>query len=239
MKKTVLVNGGSRGIGRAVVEAFAHRGYRVAFTYKNSEEAARCLALSVGALAIRADTACEEEVVAAVARAEEELSGIGCLVNNAAVAGFSLFTDITLSEWNRFLSVNLTGAFLYSREVLKYMLPRHEGKIVNMASMWGVTGASCEVHYSAAKAGLIGMTRALAKEVGPSGITVNAVAPGVIMTDMNRALSEDDLAALREETPLMKLGTAEDVARAVLFLAGEGGDFITGEVLNVNGGFVI
>ena len=108
-----------------------------------------------------------------------------------------------------------------------------------MASMWGVTGASCEVHYSAAKAGLIGMTRALAKEVGPSGITVNAVAPGVIMTDMNRALSEEDLAALREETPLMKLGTAEDVARAVLFLAGEGGDFITGEVLNVNGGFVI
>ena len=108
-----------------------------------------------------------------------------------------------------------------------------------MASMWGVTGASCEVHYSATKAGLIGMTRALAKEVGPSGITVNAVAPGVIMTDMNRALSEEDLAALREETPLMKLGTAEDVARAVLFLAGEGGDFITGEVLNVNGGFVI
>ena len=239
MKQTVLVNGGSRGIGRAIVETFARGGYRVAFTYKNSEEAARELSASTGALAICADTACEEDVRRAVAYAEEELCGIGCLINNAAVAGFSLFTEITLEEWNRFFAVNLTGAFLYSREVLRRMLVRHEGKIINIASMWGVTGASCEVHYSAAKAGMIGMTRALAKEVGPSGITVNAIAPGVIMTDMNRALSEEDLAALREETPLSRLGTPEDVARAAYFLAGEGGDFITGEVLSVNGGFVI
>lgn len=239
MKKTLLVNGGSRGIGRAIVEKFTEDGYRVAFTYKSSGEAARELAEKTGALALFADTASEGDVMRAVARAEEELSGIGCLVNNAAVAGFSLFTDITLEEWNRFFSVNLTGAFLYSREVLKRMIPRHEGKIINIASMWGVTGASCEVHYSAAKAGMIGMTRALAKEVGPSGITVNAVAPGVILTDMNRALSEEDLAALREETPLMRLGMPEDIARAVAYLAGDGGDFITGEVLNVNGGFVI
>lgn len=239
MRKTVLVNGASRGIGRAIVEKFTEEGYRVAFTYKDSEEAARELSATTGSLAIRADTACEKDVIQAVARAEEELFGIGCLVNNAAIAGFSLFTEISLEEWNRFLGVNLTGAFLYSREVLKRMLPRHEGKIINIASMWGVTGASCEVHYSAAKAGLIGMTRALAKEVGPSGITVNAIAPGVILTDMNRALSGADLAALREETPLARLGTTEDIARAVYFLAGEGGDFITGEVLNVNGGFVI
>lgn len=239
MKKTVLVNGGSRGIGRAIVEKFSEEGFRVAFTYRNSKDAAEELAAKTGALAIRADTAREEDVAGAVDLAERELSGIGCLVNNAAVAGFSLFTDISLEEWNRFFSVNLTGAFLYSREVLKRMIPRHEGKIVNIASMWGVTGASCEVHYSAAKAGMIGMTRALAKEVGPSGITVNAVAPGVILTDMNRALSEEDLSALRDETPLMRLGLPEDVARAVLFLAGDGGDFITGEVLNVNGGFVI
>lgn len=239
MKKTILVNGGSRGIGKAIVELFATAGWQVAFTYKSSAEEAAFLSERTGALALRADTACEEEVIAAVEKAEEALSGIGCLVNNAAVSSFSLFTDITLADWNSLFSVNLTGAFLYSREVLRHMLSRHAGKIVNIASMWGVTGASCEVHYSAAKAGMIGMTRALAKEVAPSGITVNAIAPGVIMTDMNRALSEEDLRALCEETPLGRLGRVEDVAEAVRYLAEESGDFVTGQVLQVNGGFVI
>lgn len=237
--KTVLITGGSRGIGRAMVELFSKNGYKVAFTYKNSENEAKNLAELTGALAICADSAIEADVLNAVDIARDRLGRIDCLINNAGISSFSLFTDITLDEWNRHLAVNLTGAFLYSKAVIPGMVSRKQGRIINITSMWGVVGSSCEVHYSTAKAGLIGMTKALAKELGPSGITVNAIAPGLIDTDMNRGLSDADIAAVAEETPLMRIGYAEEVARAALFLAGEGAGFITGEIMNVSGGYIM
>jgi 3-oxoacyl-[acyl-carrier protein] reductase len=236
--RSVLITGGSRGIGRAMVELFAKEGYRVAFTYLSSEKEAKALAEKTGALAIRADSEKEDEILSAVAEAEAALGGIDCLINNAAISGFSLLTDITTEEWDRFLRVNLTAPFIFSRAVLPAMIRKGQGRIVNITSMWGLVGASCEVHYSATKAGLIGFTKALAKEVGPSGITVNAIAPGVIETDMNRALSEEDLSALREETPLSRLGKPEEIARAALFLCSEDAGFITGEIMNISGGFI-
>lgn len=237
--KTVLITGGSRGIGRAMVELFCENGYKVAFTYKNSENQAKSLAESTGALAIAADSASEADVVAAVALAEKELGHIDCLINNAGVSSFSLFTDLTLEDWNNHMAVNLTGAFLYSKAVIPGMVSKKSGRIINITSMWGVVGSSCEVHYSTAKAGLIGMTKALAKELGPSGITVNAIAPGLIDTDMNSALSEEDIKAVAEETPLMRIGLAREVAQAALFLASDSASFITGEIMNVSGGYIV
>lgn len=237
--KNVLITGGSRGIGRAMVELFASNGYSVAFTYKSSENEAKSLAEATGAIAIKADSASESDVLYAVNTAICELGSIDCLINNAGISSFSLFTDITLDMWNEHLAVNLTGAFLYSKAVIPGMVARKEGRIINITSMWGITGSSCEVHYSTAKAGLIGMTKALAKELGPSGITVNAIAPGLIDTDMNRCLSDDDIRAIEDETPLMRIGTSSEVAKAALFLAGEGASFITGEVMNVSGGYLI
>ena len=236
--RSVLITGGSRGIGRAMVELFAAEGWQVAFTYLRSEEEAKALAEKTGALAIRADAESESEILASVAEAESAFGGIDCLINNAAIAGFSLLTDVSTEEWNRFLRINLTAPFLYCRAVLPSMIRKHEGRILNISSMWGLVGASCEVHYSATKAGLIGFTKALAKEVGPSGITVNAIAPGVIETDMNRALSEEDLCALKEETPVGRLGSPMEVARAALFFCSEEAGFITGEILNMSGGFI-
>jgi 3-oxoacyl-[acyl-carrier protein] reductase len=239
MMKTVLITGGSRGIGSELVRHFSSNGYSVAFTYKSSVKEATSLALETGALAIRADSAVESDVSFAVNTAIEKLGGIDCLINNAAVSSFSLFTDITLEEWNNMISVNLTGAFLYSRGVIPDMLKRKQGRIINITSMWGLVGSSCEVHYSATKAALIGMTKALAKELGPSGITVNAIAPGVINTEMNAKLSDEDKAVLVDDTPVMRIGEPSDVAAAALFLAGDGASFITGEVLNVSGGYVM
>lgn len=237
--KTVLITGGSRGIGRAMVELFCENGYKVAFTYKNSESQAKNLAETMGAVAIKADSASEAEVVEAVKAAENALGKIDCLINNAGISSFSLFTDLTLEEWNRHLAINLTGAFLYSRAVIPGMVSRKRGRIINITSMWGIVGSSCEVHYSTAKAGLIGMTKALAKELGPSGITVNAIAPGLIATDMNACLSEEDINEVVEETPLMRVGLPSEVARAALFLASEGASFITGEVMNLSGGYIM
>jgi 3-oxoacyl-[acyl-carrier protein] reductase len=211
----------------------------VAFTYRSSEAVAVELAEQTGALAIMADSRSESDVRSAVEATLSAYGRIDCLINNAAISSFSLFTDITLEDWNDMISVNLTGAFLYSKLVIPDMLKRKSGRIINITSMWGLVGASCEVHYSAAKAGLIGMTKALAKELGPSGITVNAIAPGVINTDMNERLSAEDRECLIDSTPLMRIGEVADVAEAALFLAGEGASFITGDVLNVSGGYVI
>ncbi|MBO7196297.1 MAG: 3-oxoacyl-ACP reductase FabG [Clostridia bacterium] len=237
--KTVLITGGSRGIGRAMVELFSANGYKVAFTYKNSESKAKSVAEATGALAICADSALESDILSAVKLAEEHLGHIDCLINNAGVASFSLFTDITLEQWNEHLAVNLTGAFLYSKAVIPSMVSRKSGRIINITSMWGITGSSCEVHYSTAKAGLIGMTKALAKELGPSGITVNAIAPGLIATDMNGTLDEETVNGIAEETPLMRIGSADEVAGAALFLASEAASFITGDVMNLSGGYIM
>ncbi|MBQ8381260.1 MAG: 3-oxoacyl-ACP reductase FabG [Clostridia bacterium] len=237
--KTVLITGGSRGIGRAAVKLFSKNGYRVAFTYKSSEEEAKALARECGALAIKADSESESDIISAVSLVESELGGIDILINNAAVSSFSLLTDISLAEWRRVVDTSLTGAFLYSREALRSMIRKKWGRIVNVSSMWGLVGSSCEVHYSAAKAGLIGFTKALAKEVGPSGITVNAVAPGVIDTDMNSSLSDEELSALCDETPVSRIGSPEEVAKAIYFLAGDDSSFVTGEILNISGGFVV
>lgn len=237
--KIALITGGSRGIGRAIVELFTEAGYSVAFTYKSSKTAAEELAARTGALAIAADSAVAADVERAVSTVEQKLGNVDVLINNAAVSSFSLFTDLTLEAWRASFATNVDGAFLYSRLVLPSMIRNHKGSIINISSMWGQVGSSCEVHYSATKAALIGMTKALAKEVGPSGITVNCIAPGVIDTDMNSALSDEDMAALKDETPLMRIGTPREVAEAALFLASERAAFITGAVLNVNGGLVV
>ena len=237
--KTVLITGGSRGIGKAIVEYFSKNGYSVAFTYKSSDNEAKNLAESTGAVAIKADSLYEEQVVNAVKTAENALGKIDCLINNAGVSSFSLFTDLSLEDWNNTLGVSLTGAFLYSRAVVPGMVSRKCGRIINITSIWGIVGSSCEVHYSASKSGLIGMTKALAKEVGLSGITVNSVSPGVILTDMTSHFDEETMNALKEETPLNKIGTPEDVAGAVSFLASKDADFITGQNISVNGGMNI
>ena len=161
------------------------------------------------------------------------------LINNAGIAQQKLFTDITNEDWNAMVGVNLSGVFYCCRAALPYMIRQKAGSIVNVSSMWGICGASCEAHYSAVKAGVIGLTKALAKEEGPSGITVNCVAPGVIDTDMMASFTAEDKAALAEETPVGRLGTAEEVAKLLLYLAGEDAGYITGQVFGVNGGLVI
>lgn len=244
MAQTVLITGASRGIGRATARLFADRGWQVAVNYRQSAQAAAELCAELcraggRAVPIRADVSVRADVERMIAQADELFGGVDVLVNNAGIAGQKLFTDITDEEWNRMVAVDLTGVFYCCQAVLPHMIHQKSGRIINLSSMWGVTGGSCEVHYSAVKAGVIGLTKALAKELGPSNIRVNCVAPGVIGTEMNAALSEDDMAALKEETPLMRLGTPRDVAEAIYFLAGEGGSFFTGQVLSPNGGFVI
>ena len=237
--KTVLITGGSRGIGRELVRAFSGRGYSVAFTYKASKEEALLLSEETGAYPIYADSLSEADVTRAVAVARERLGDIYCLINNAGVSSFGLFGDIKTDEWRRVLGTNLDAAFLYSREVSRDMVRMHTGRIINVSSMWGICGSSCEVAYSTSKAGINGMTKALAKELGPSGITVNAIAPGLIDTDMNSSLSAEDIQSIVDETPMMRIGNPSDVSALALFLAGEGASFITGEIISVNGGFVI
>ena len=246
MMRNVFLTGGSRGIGAAAVLALARAGYNVAFTYHAHPEAAEAVAAQARALSpagtflpICADAGDSTQVCAAVAQAEEALGSLQVLVCNAGIAQQKLFTDTTDEDWHRMMAVDLDGAFYACRAVLPGMIRQKYGRVVLISSMWGQTGGSCEVHYSAAKAGVIGLTKALAKEEGPSGITVNCVAPGVIETDMMASFTAEDKAALAEETPVERLGTPEEVARTLVFLAGRGAGFITGQVLGVNGGIVI
>ena len=235
----VLITGGTGDIGREAVRAFCERGDRVAFTYLCREERAQQIAAQTGALALRADAADPEQITRAVEQARAYLGGFDLLINNAATSSFALLTDLTVAQWRAFLAVNLDSHVFYTQQILHDMIRQKSGCILNVASVWGQTGASCEVHYSTAKAGLIGFTKALAKEVGPSGIRVNCVAPGVIDTGMNRSLSEEDLRALCDETPLGRLGTPAEVVSAFLFLSAPAGAFYTGQVLAPNGGFYI
>ena len=243
--KNVLITGASGGIGQAIACAFARAGYGIALHYHKNGTAAHALAASlrteygVPAAAFGADLRDSAAVADMAARASEEFGYIGTLVNNAGIARQMLFTDITDADWDDMIGIHLSGTFRCCRAFLPAMIRRHEGTIINVSSMWGQTGASCEVHYSAAKAGVIGLTKALAKELGPSGITVNCIAPGAIRTAMLDGFSEEDLAVLAEDTPVGRIGTPEDVAAAAVFLAGENARFITGQVLGVNGGYVI
>lgn len=231
----VLITGGTGAIGSALVEEFA-RTDDVAFTYFNNEEQARELSEKLRAFPVKMDISDKNSVETAVESVLKEFSRIDVLVNNAGISLIKPFTDTTDEDWEKQLSVNLTGCFRVTKAVVPQMIRRKSGAVVNISSVWGVHGASCEVAYSAAKAGVIGFTKALAKELGLSGITVNAVAPGVIDSPMNSShLNSDELAELCEETPLGRLGQASEVAKAVRAIAENG--FITGQILGVDGGF--
>lgn len=240
--KTALVTGGSRGIGNAVARALAADGFGVVVNYRCAETAAKQLQTELNGAygqgccrVFRADVSDRAQV--------EEMfrfaGGVDVLVNNAGIAQQKLFTDLTEEDWDRMFDVDVKGVFHCCQCALPYMIHEKRGKIINISSMWGQVGASCEVHYSAAKAAVIGLTKALAKELGPSGIQVNCVAPGVIATEMNANLDAETMASLREETPLGVLGTPRDIAEAVRFLAGNRSDFMTGQVVGVNGGMII
>lgn len=241
---TVLITGASRGIGRTTAALFALKGYNVFANYNRSKAEVMHLSnvlrrwkLSVEIC--KADVCIREQVDGMVDYCVERFGGIDVLINNAGISQQKLFTDISGKEWNDMMDVNLKGVFNCSQSALRYMLKSKNGKIINISSIWGITGASCEVHYSAAKAGIIGFTKALAKELGPSNIKVNCIAPGVIKTDMLGSFSSNELKELKEAAPLMKLGRPRDIAACALYLASKDGDFITGQVISPNGGFVI
>ena len=232
-----FVTGGSRGIGAETVKLLSQEGWTVAFCYYSDDDAAEQVAQMTGALKIKADVADEVAIDSAIKQAQSQLGDVDLLVNNAALSFAGLFTDISSENWQRMLNVNVNGVLNATKSVLPQMINNKRGKIINISSVWGQLGASCEVHYSTTKAAIIGFTKALAKEVGPSGITVNCIAPGVIATDMNNRLTKEDLTALADETPLCRIGSVTDVAQAVVYLASSGADFITGQVLGVDGGF--
>ena len=243
--KTVIVTGGRAGLGSGIAKRFAETGANVVITYRTenpahpaAEVVAEIEKRGAKGLAIRTDVRDAARSREMIAKAAEVFGRVDMLVNNAGIAQQKLFTDLTAADWDRMLSVNAGGVFHTCRCVLPGMLRRHSGRIVNISSIWGISGASCEVHYSASKAAVIGFTRALAQEVGPSGVTVNCVAPGVIDTEMNANLSPETLAALCGETPLCRIGSPEEVADAVVFLCGGKARFITGQVLKVDGGFL-
>lgn len=239
-QRVALVTGASRGIGAAIARELSRLGYAVAVHYNRSGEAAMALAEQLpNAIAVQADMADAQSVIDMVECVADHYGRIDVLVNNAGVALWKLAMDTTVEEWDQLFDINVRGAFAATRAALPHMLSGEGGSIINISSMWGQVGASCEVAYSAAKAALIGMTKALAKEMGGAGIRVNCVCPGVIATDMMRGFDEATIASLEEETPLGRIGQPEDVARAVAYLAGEGASFITGQVVGVNGGFVI
>ena len=237
--KTVFITGGSRGIGACAVKMFAKEGYNVAFTYLKSEKKAQKLATGSNILPIKADCSNSKDINEAVDIAINKFGKIDVLINNVGIDEFSLFTEITDNMWFNMINTNLSSAFFASRKVLNGMINRKDGVIINIASMWGEIGASCEVHYSVAKAGIIGLTKALAKEVAPSNIRVNCVSPGVIDTDMNAHLSKDDIDSLKSDTPLEKIGSCEDIVNMLLYLASSKASFITGQIFSINGGYVI
>ncbi len=237
--KKVIVTGGSRGIGRACVELFAENGCAVVFIYRdNDRAAAECESIS-GAYAIKANLSDPAEAKRAYSKAVDYLGGVDVLVNNAGISISGLITDMSDELWRGVVDTNLSSAFYMSRAVTRDFVKQQSGVIVNIGSVWGRCGASCEAAYSASKSGLRGLTLSMAKELGPSGIRVNCVEPGVIDTDMNACYSDDDIAALCEETPLYRIGDPCEVAELVYFLASEKASFITAQIIGVDGGFGI
>lgn len=242
--RSAVVTGGSRGIGAAICEKLCRDGYSVAVNLLNSERRAeelvtRLTSLGFDAFAVRGDVSVPEEANALIDTVVKRNGRLDVLVNNAGISVRSFFDETTDEQWQRVIGVNLTGAFNCSRAATKIMLHQKSGRIINISSMWGQTGASCEVAYSASKAGVIGLTKSLAKELAPSGITVNCVCPGVTDTDMMSVFSESDRRLIAEDIPLGRFGKPEEIANAVAFFASDDSAFITGQILGVNGGSVI
>ena len=243
MKNVVFVTGGSGGIGSQICKMFAEIGYPVAIGYNSNSESADELARKINsnggtAISVKCNVADSKSIESAILEIEDKLGSIDILVNNAGIANINLFTDVSEDVMKNLIDTNLIGAMVCSKYVLPQMIRNKHGKIINIVSVWGEVGASCEVIYSVSKAGLIGFTKALAKEVAPSGINVNAVSAGMINTNMNACLSQQDIDNIVEEIPMNRIGKPEDIAKAVLFLATENSDYISGQVIRVDGGWV-
>lgn len=244
-KKTLLITGGAKGIGASIVEKFALNGYNVCINYNTSENEAILLKNRLNARGcnteiFKADITKFDEVEKMIKFTLDRFDSIDVLVNNAGIAQYKLFIDTKKEDIDKMINTSLVGMFNVTNEVIKkYMLHKKDGVILNMSSVWGMVGASLEVNYSMVKAGVIGFTKALAKEMGPSNIKVNAITPGVIKTDMISNLSQEEIKDLEEQIPLGKIGTPDDVSGVVYFLASEDAKYITGQVISPNGGFVI
>lgn len=234
--KTALVSGGARGIGREISKALASDGVRVLINYNKSEEQAKSLAKELGGAALKADISNETEVMKLADRVRNEFGGVDILVNNAGIAMQKMLCDTTPDDWDRIFNTNMRGAYILTRELMGGMVQKKYGKILNISSIWGEVGASCEVAYSASKAALIGFTKALAKELALSGICVNCIAPGVIDTEMNAIVESEIMAEIAGEIPLGRIGSAAEIANCAAFLCSDKAKYITGQVLSVNGG---
>ena len=242
MPKTVIVTGGSRGIGAAIVKVLAEAGYNIVLNYNKSEEIAKKMQeeftkKGYNVEIFKANVSKREEAKKLVEFAIQKFRKIDVLINNAGISQTKLFTDITDEDWDNMINVNLNSAFYMSQEVVPYMVSQKDGLIINISSIWGEVGASCEVHYSVAKAGVDAMTKSLAKELGPSNIRVNSIAPGIIDTDMNKYLSEEDLKEIEEEIPLGKIGSTLAIAKCAKWLIED--DYTTGQIISINGGWNI
>lgn len=242
MEKVAIVTGASRGIGREIAKKLAEKGIKVIANYNKSEERAIELQEKLKAKGIeidifKADVSIREEAKKLVEYVLEKYNNIDILINNAGISEFKEFTKISDTDWNKMININLNSVFIMTQEVLNNMIHNKNGCIINISSIWGMVGSSCEVHYSTVKAGINGMTKALAKEMGPSNIRVNAIAPGVIDTDMNIDLSKEELKDLENEIPLGRIGTPQDIAKCVNWLVDD--EFTTGQIISINGGWVI
>lgn len=237
--RNVVITGGSRGIGAACAEKFAGNGDRVFIIYEKNDSAAAVLCEKCGAIPVKADISTADGAKIAEQAIHAVAKSVDVLVNNAGISEIKMFCDISEADWDRMFDVNTKSAYFMTKAFLPDMISKKSGKIVNISSMWGEVGASCEVHYSASKAAIIGFTKALAKELAPSGICVNCITPGVIETDMNSCLDADTKAELLEEIPLGRIGNPAEIAESVFFLASAGSDYITGQVLGINGGMII
>ena len=242
VNKVIVVTGGSRGIGAEIVKCLARKGYIVVLNYNKSESCAKNVENELkkeGYIVdiYRADVSKKEEAIDLIQHTLNKYNKIDVLINNAGISQTKLFTEITDEDWKNVMDNNLNSAFYCSREAVKNMIHNKSGLIINISSIWGITGASCEVHYSTAKAGLIGFTKALAKELGPSNIRVNAIAPGMIDTDMNKGYSKEEINNIVEEIPLERIGSPESIAKCVNWLIED--DYTTGEVISITGGWKI
>lgn len=244
MKRTVLITGSSRGIGRATAKKFAKEGYNVIINYYKSKDKAyslleEVLSFGANAIVVQGDVSDRKQVEEMFKKSYEKFGNIDVLVNNAGIADMTLFTDVTEEQWQRMFDVNVNGMFNCCQCVLPKMISEKSGRIINIASIWGLVGASCEAHYSATKGAIISFTKALAKELGPSNILVNAIAPGAVDTDMIGGISEEIREVLKEETPLGVIAKPEEIADVIYLLSTEETKLITGQVINPSGGFVI